>query len=94
MTHFDQLEAGEGIGGIRRLFDEVCVATPSLVERLTEHDVYRTVDMEFSRKIFRYFFPRDILVTLWLSKFIKIAVALLIEFKSFKTPSSATPKSG
>ena len=55
VTLFDQLEAREGIVGIRRLFDEVCVATPSLVERLTEHDVYRTVDMEFSRKIFRYF---------------------------------------
>jgi len=55
VTLFDQLEAREGIVGIRRLFDEVCVATPSLVERLTEHDIDRTVDMEFSRKIFRYF---------------------------------------
>ena len=49
--------------------------------------------MEFSRKIFRYF-DRDILVALWFRNLSNFAVALLIEFKSFKDAYERCTKSG
>lgn len=51
----EHLEKTDGIDGIKRLHQELCVATPDLIERLEEYDLYRLYDFQFDTIRARYF---------------------------------------
>ncbi len=53
---FDQLSIIEVIGDIERLYEAGCVAQPEFIEKLKKNGFYRSVDLVFGQKIFRYFY--------------------------------------
>jgi hypothetical protein len=49
------LEQNEGVAGLKRLHRELCLATPELVARLDQYDLYRLYDFNFDAKRAQYF---------------------------------------
>ncbi|MHA6264015.1 glycosyltransferase family 2 protein [Arenibacterium sp. CAU 1754] len=52
---FTLLEAQQGETGLRAFFDEVCADTPELRQRLDQHGLLRTCDLELDRKRVKHF---------------------------------------
>ena len=51
----EELEQSEGTAGLKRLHRELCVATPDLVARLDQYDLYRLYNFNFDAKRAQYF---------------------------------------
>ena len=51
----ENLEQNEGVAGLKRLHRELCLATPELVARLDQYDLYRLYDFNFDAKRAQYF---------------------------------------
>jgi hypothetical protein len=51
----EDLEQNEGVAGLKRLHRELCLATPELVARLDQYDLYRLYDFNFDAKRAQYF---------------------------------------
>ena len=51
----EELEQSEGVAGLKMLHRELCVATPDLVARLDQYDLYRLYDFNFDAKRAQYF---------------------------------------
>ncbi len=49
------ISKSEGEPGLRRFYDDVCLATPSLLERLSEHDMLLTARLDLDAKVARWF---------------------------------------
>lgn len=45
----------DGTDGLRAFFEEVCLATPKLVDKLKEHGLFRAYDLELSSKLSKHF---------------------------------------
>ena len=50
-----ELEQNEGITGLKRLHRELCVATPEMVARLEQYDLYRLYQFDFDKNRSKYF---------------------------------------
>lgn len=57
---FTEIENTEGIDGIRRMHQALCIATPDLLARLENFHLLRSFDMQFDAKIARYFPDLDL----------------------------------
>ena len=51
----EELEQSEGVAGLKRLHRELCVATPDLVARLDQYDLYPLYNFNFDAKRAQYF---------------------------------------
>ena len=51
----EELEQSEGVAGLKRLHREFCVATPDLVARLDQYDLYPLYNFNFDAKRAQYF---------------------------------------
>ena len=51
----EELELSEGVAGLKRLHRELCVATPDLVVRLDQYDLYRLYDFDLDANRAQYF---------------------------------------
>ena len=51
---FDKLDSGEHKRTMKDFFNDHCVASPKLIERLAKHNLYKTFDFQFEQRMLKY----------------------------------------
>lgn len=45
----------DGTEGLRAFFEEICLATPTLIEKLKKHDLFRSYELDLQAKLSKHF---------------------------------------